>query len=122
MGGRDRDLELLIPVSGGGGGGSGGPGPGDDDADRTASSSASAALSSSGREVRLSRVPLRLPLVPLGLSLPTSCSLYSVVRLIWISNHCAFCIGMTSLATPVYCRIVESPWLSGKQVRDSSLC
>ena len=77
MGGRDRDLELLIPVSGGSGSGSGGSGPGDDDADRTASSSASAALSS-GREVRLSRVPLRLPLVPLGLSLPTSCGLCSV--------------------------------------------
>jgi hypothetical protein len=56
MGGRDRDLELLIPVSGGSGSGSGGSGPGDgEDVDRAASSSASAALSSSGREVRLSR-------------------------------------------------------------------
>jgi hypothetical protein len=56
MGGRDRDLELLIPVSGGSG--SGGSPTGDDDVDRTASSSASAALSSSGREVRPSRLPV----------------------------------------------------------------
>ncbi|KAK1699339.1 hypothetical protein QYE76_016036 [Lolium multiflorum] len=54
MGGRDRDLELLIPVSGGSG--SGVSPTGDDDVDRTASSSASAALSSSGREVRASRL------------------------------------------------------------------
>jgi hypothetical protein len=70
MGGRDRDLELLIPVSGG----SGSP-SGEDDVDRTASSSASAALSSSGREVRLSRPYISLRLVPLGFSLPSS-SLY----------------------------------------------
>jgi hypothetical protein len=77
MGGRDRDLELLIPVSGGSG--SGGSPTGDDDVDRTASSSASAALSSSGREVRPSRLPV---IVTLGFSLISSYSSGSVVRLI----------------------------------------
>jgi hypothetical protein len=56
MGSRDRDLELLIPFLGDSD--SGGSPLGDDDVDKTASSSASAALSSSGREVRPSRLPV----------------------------------------------------------------